>query len=149
MSEPYFSINSCRFILVLIFLFYSSPMWFDMFPSSDSYLGGTIFGLWGIVILLTIGIVLSITYGLTCVSKKTVYRCIDGPFGLLKCDKVVKDNNLGLIFPEEMEPSFKQKYIDNLKNVDKDWYTHHPFSKFNKTLKKLNNEYLYEKKLTK
>jgi hypothetical protein len=131
---------SCQLILIILFLMYSGPMIFDIYPSTDSYLGGIGFlGFWGVIFSMVVGTGLSMYYGFNCVSNKTVYRCAG--FG---CDPKTK----GLMFPDNFPEELKVKYIEEVsRNNDKEIYdgpfSHFPLSEFNSKLRKLNDKYLY------
>lgn len=132
---------TCNLILIILFIMYAGPMVFDIFPSSDSYLGGFGFlGIWGVVFSVVVGMGISMYYGMNCVSEKTVYRCAG--FG---CDLEKK----GLFFPDKFPDDLKQYYIKKVsydnegKPIYDGLFSHFPLSKFNRTLKQLNNEFLY------
>jgi hypothetical protein len=131
---------SCQLILIILFLMYSGPMIFDIYPSSDSYLGGIGFlGFWGVIFSMVVGTGLSMYYGFNCVSNKTVYRCAG-----FKCDPKTK----GLMFPDNFPEELKSKYIAEVSRTDnKEIYdgafSHFPLSEFNSKLRKLNDKYLY------
>ena len=131
----------CRLILVLLCILYAGPMIFDIFPSSDSYIGGIGFlGVWGVVFAILLGSAFSIFYGFNCVSDKTVYRC-----ALFGCNK----KNKGLLFPAKFPEELKNQYINNVSfdennnPIPNGFSSHFPLSKFNRTLRKLNNDHLY------
>lgn len=127
---------NCQLILVLLFILYAGPMMFDIFPSSDSYVGGIGFlGIWGVILAITIGVGLSLYYGFNCVSDKTVYRC-----AAFWCDEETK----GLLFPKGFPKALKDKYVQEVGKHPSGFWSHFPLSGFNRTLRNLNNKYLYK-----
>ena len=139
MSKPFEKIprNSakCLSILALITFLYCIPILADFIPDTDSYLGGIGFlGIWGTIILTLAGIIVSMYYGLVCISTDTVYHCAG--FG---CEEA--DSNL--VFPEGFPA--KEKYKKALKGKYQGWKNAWwPFSDYMNTLKALNDVYLYE-----
>ena len=165
-----FPIFTCRIMLIILLILYSSPIMFDIFPSSDSYLGGIGFaGIWGVCIAALLGIGLSMFYGISCVSNKTAYRCAgfwcnkpipcesteshkhkecnlinsNGKFITTNGEGTHRDNR-GILFPDKFPLSLKHEYLDGLSGISNEWYTHNPFSKFNRKLSDLNNKLLYK-----
>jgi len=127
--------TQCNLIIILLMIVYTGPIVFDIFPSSDSYLGGIGFlGIWGTVFATILAIVLSMLYGYNCVSEKTVYRCAG--WG---CD----ENAAGLVFTDKFPNELKNIYINKLSNLPRGILSHLPKSKFNKELVKLNKTFLY------
>ena len=127
-------VNQCQFISLILMLVYAIPVLLDIFPSSDSYLGGIGFlGIWGTGIATLLGAGISMYYGSKCVSEKTVYRCLG--WG---CDK----DNANLVFPENFSDELKKKYVDKLSGIPQDFKSHLPLSKFNKELVNLNQTLL-------
>jgi len=124
----------CNFILFLLVIAYSAPIMFDIFPSSDTYLGGIGFlGIWGTIIATIIGGSLSMYYGTKCVPDKTVLRCAG--WG---CDK----NQANLVFPKNFQEDLKKTYIDKLSTIPTGFKSYFPNSQFSKELVKLNNTLL-------
>jgi len=126
----------CKITFIILILLYIIPVYFDIYPSSDSYFfadSALPIGLWGMVIFAIVGIGTSILHGMTCISKETVYRGIG------------KKDNLGLVFPKDMPESIKKQYIDKLSTIKKGWLTHAhiPISQFNNELTKLNKQINY------
>jgi len=155
--------------LITIIILYIIPSYFDMYPSSDSYLGGIgPLGIWGTLILTVSALVLSIGYSYRCVSDKTVYRCAG--WG---CSDETKGADGQLLYParlvypemETPEETTKMKEIYNyhlegtegynattkgqrLAPIPSGWTTHHPWSEYNRKLSELNKTHFYKKKET-
>lgn len=129
----------CKIVFIIVALLYLIPVYFDLNPSTDSYLfvkGLPIpIGVWGLIILIILGIGLSVVHGMTCLHEKTVFRCLNA------CSP--DDEGIGLNFPPSMSSENKQKYIDGLKSVKQGFFTHHPFSEFSRKLAEINKQVLY------
>lgn len=139
MADVY-SNKLCIPMAIILIILYSVPIMFDLYPSSDSYIGGVAFlGLWGVIILMILGVGLSVFYGTVCIEPKTVYRCMDISYiPLIGKYFTCNDYKDGLVFPEYFTDELKMKYITELSKVkDK---RHVPWSEYNKTLTKLNQE---------
>lgn len=124
----------CRAWGVVLLILYVIPIYLDLYPASDVYLGG--YGALGILALtsLVLALLVSIGYGMKCIHKLTVYRCIG--WG---CNK----NNPALQWPnEETKKDYEHIYRDTLNNVPNKGFTSYlPWSEYSYALDKLNRKY--------
>jgi hypothetical protein len=138
----------CQITFIVLILLYAIPVYFDIYPSSDSYFladSALPIGVWGMVLFTVVGIVTSLIHGTTCISQNTVYRGI-GLKGKTTDNKNI-DTTHGIIFPEGMPEDKRQLFRDGLSEVPAGWFSqsHIPISQFNNKLAQLNKDIGYSK----
>lgn len=136
MKEVWNKTHCTPWIIILV-IFYILPSYFDFYPDADAYLGGYGFlGIWGTLALTIIALMLSFLYGIYCVHKSTVYRCVG--WGCA-------NDEPPLSWPdEETKSSLYETYKNELKDLPSTGFKSYlPWSDFNTKLRELNNKYLY------